>query len=109
MQEIKTRNDFGSLVQGFYKTGIGAEIGVEYGSFSRQILSQWKGTLISVDMWADAKIEAHARKILNTGRSIIVKDSSVNAALRVPDRSLDFVYIDADHNYENCAADLWPG
>lgn len=107
MMEIKTRNDFGKLVEQFRKTGVGAEIGVEYGSFSKQILSQWGGKLISVDMWADSKIEAHARKVLNTERSILIKDSSVHAATEIAEGSLDFVYIDADHDYLSCRQDIY--
>lgn len=106
MKEITTRDEFGNLVQMYYQTGIGAEIGVEYGAFSSKILSQWKGKLISVDMWADGKIEAHARKVLNTDRSILIKDSSVNAARSIAPCSLDFVYIDADHDFGHCLEDM---
>ena len=73
--EITTRDDFGKLVQQFYKTGNGAEIGVEYGVFSNQILKDWKGTLMSVDMWGSADIETHARKVLTKSCSILVKDT----------------------------------
>lgn len=104
--KITTRENFGALAQTYFKTGIGAEIGVEYGSNSSQILSQWTGKLISIDMWAVPSIEAHARKLLNTNRSILVKKSSVEAARDIADRSLDFVYIDADHDYENCMRDI---
>ena len=54
--KITTRNDFGLLAQEHFKTGMGAEIGVEYGSNSKQILTQYKGKLICVDMWANEEI-----------------------------------------------------
>jgi predicted O-methyltransferase YrrM len=103
---ITTRENFGKLAQTFYKKGIGAEIGVEYGSFSNRILQDWTGSLISVDMWADISIEIHARKVLSTSRSILKKMASVDAAMGVENESLDFVYIDADHDYEHCKQDI---
>jgi hypothetical protein len=104
--EIKSRDQFGSLVQGSFQTGVGAEIGVEYGAFSKQILSQWKGRLISVDMWTNETIYSHARKMLTDPRCMLVKDSSVNAARKIMDGALDFVYIDADHDYSSCKQDI---
>jgi hypothetical protein len=104
--EITTRNDFGHLAQRFYKTGVGAEIGVERGNFSKMILSQYMGNLVEVDMWANEQIYAEAMKKLNTPRSIIRRQSSVEAAEFMPDESLDFVYIDADHDYFNCKRDI---
>ncbi len=104
--QITTRQNFGHLVQQFYKTGVGAEIGVEYGSFSNRILSQWKGTLISVDMWEHEQIYAAAMKNLTDPRCLKVKSSSVEASKKVMDGSLDFVYIDADHDYAHCREDI---
>ena len=105
--EITTRNQFGLLAQTFFKTGVGAEIGVERGNFSRLILNQWKGTLISVDMWEHEEIYATAMNLLSKEpRSMAVKASSVDAARKIVDESLDFVYIDADHSYESCKQDL---
>jgi len=39
-------------------------------------------------------------------RRQVIRARSVDAAARVPDGSLDFVFIDADHSYEGCAADI---
>jgi hypothetical protein len=104
--EITTRNDFGHLAQRFYKTGVGAEIGVERGNFSKLMLTQYMGNLVEVDMWANEKIYTEAMKNLNTPRSIIRRQPSVEAAETMPDESLDFVYIDADHDYFNCKRDI---
>lgn len=106
-KEITTRELFGSLVQGFYKTGVGAEIGVEYGSFSRQILSQWNGNLLSIDIWGSEDIFLHAKMALSPHeRCHMLREDSLSAAKRVLDGSLDFVYIDADHDYQSCRQDI---
>lgn len=105
--EISTRENFGYLVQDYFKTGVGAEIGVERGIFSKLILSQWKGTLFLIDMWEHEGIYEEAQHNLKSEpRCIMVKSSSVEAAKKVMDGSLDFVYIDADHSYKSCKEDL---
>jgi hypothetical protein len=100
--EITSRNQFGNLVQQYYQKGIGAEIGIEYGLNSNQILTQWKGKLLCVDLF----VRDEARAILRGKPVEIVQASSVEAAKNVPDKSLDFVYIDADHDYDNAKQDL---
>lgn len=40
------------------------------------------------------------------GRVAILRQSTVSAAAHVPDESLDFAFIDADHSYEGCLADI---
>lgn len=104
--EIKTREHFGMLASSFYKTGIGAEIGVEYGSFSNLILSHWPGKLLSIDMWENESIYQYAQKALVNERCQMIKGKSIDVARRFVDESFDFVYIDADHDYEHCKADI---
>jgi hypothetical protein len=110
--EITTREQFGNLAQTFFKTGVGAEIGVERGNFSKQILSQWKGKLLSVDMWSHEEIYKEAIKNLTFAahpvgdRCVMLKERSVDAAKKFPDERFDFVYIDADHDYKSCKEDL---
>jgi hypothetical protein len=43
---------------------------------------------------------------INEGRVRIDRDLSVNAAMHIPDLSLDFVYIDGDHTREAVSDDL---
>lgn len=73
--EINTRSQFGTLAQSFFKIGKGAEIGVERGNFSQLILSQWKGSLMSVDMWDHKEIYATAMKTLTDPRCILSKQA----------------------------------
>jgi hypothetical protein len=79
---------------------------VEYGAFSNLILSQWKGRLISVDLWANENIYAYAMKALKDERCLKIRESSIVAARKIVDGSLDFVYIDADHDYSSCKQDI---
>lgn len=105
----------------------GAEVGVWYGSFSAALCqANSRLRLRCVDPWtpypawidtkhrlspvaaqrlmADAYAQALAR--LRPFGCLIDRAFSVEAATRVADRSLDFVYIDGNHGFEAVSADL---
>ena len=105
--------------------GTGVEIGVFEGFFSRFLLENWRGRkLISVDPWRhftegyidDRNLEqekmdavcAEARERLSVfgPRSDIWRMLGVEAAAKIPDGTLDFVYIDAQHHYEAVREDI---
>ncbi|HEY4132905.1 MAG TPA: FkbM family methyltransferase [Gemmatimonadaceae bacterium] len=106
--------------------GCGVEIGVQRALYSAQLLGSWKGAhLISVDPWSEAPsaeyidianvkqaehdriyAEACARLAAFGSRSTIWRETSTEAAQRVPHHSLDFVYIDARHDYASVLEDL---
>lgn len=110
---------------------VGAEIGVYQGSMSAALLRRPDLTLYMVDNWAPAdeqpahyrdsgdyhaaldnpKQEALMRQAVYATefaefRRRIDRCDSVVAAADVPPASFDFVFIDADHSYEGCAADI---
>jgi hypothetical protein len=105
--------------------GTGVEVGVDRGDFSELILKSWSGRrLISVDSWlaepghAERQAEVDRRFADATERlgafgerSEIWRRDSVEAAEKVEARSLDFVYIDAAHDYESVRRDIeaWAG
>lgn len=106
--------------------GCGVEIGVQHGEFSEVILDSWRGRhLISVDPWtaddADAYVdianvaqnqhnafyEETKQRLARFGsRSSIWRQTSIEATAHIPDFSLDFVYIDARHDYASVMEDL---
>jgi hypothetical protein len=93
---------------------------VESGRFALEICQQIPGVdLLCVDAWAayqgyrehvtQAKVDGlyEAAQARLEGQNVtFLREFSVEAAKRVPDRSLDFVYVDANHRYEYVVADI---
>ena len=114
----------------------GAEIGVGSGETSYEILRCFPHLkLLMIDPWQvpDPKSEyaksrdncarlpqrkleinyrgAHRRTRFAHNRRTIIRATSLEAVKQVPDQSLDFVFVDGDHTYTGCKADLdawWP-
>lgn len=99
----------------------GAEIGVWRGGFSARMCERVPGlALLAVDWWAPyaayrerkndpaALDAAHAETCerLAPYGATVLRMTSLAAAEQVPDRSLDFVYIDANHELPYVTADL---
>jgi len=104
--------------------GSGAEIGVHRGMFSAHILRVWRGErLISVDPWLEADdyedrcnvsqdrqedlYEETVAHLAEYGdRSAVWRMTSLHASELVADESLDFVYLDARHDFDSVTEDL---
>lgn len=102
----------------------GAEIGVAEGRFTAALLRLCPHvTLWAIDHWpadyptADGgvmtaerqrRIKAQFASIIaaNRARLGIIEKPSLQAAKEIVDGALDFVFIDADHSYEGCLADI---
>lgn len=101
-----TRNQFGALFQLYNRLGRGAEIGVRYGLFSRTLAKYYKGTILCVDKWEDREIEEVSTVVLESEQFHRWKGDSISVASVTGFESLDFVYLDAGHEYENIKADF---
>ncbi len=134
-------NDESRVVHGFLRRELpaflcvrdcrlGVEVGVQDGDHAKALLSGWPGKLMLVDCWcnydpghyvdmanvSDDDHKAHYRRCLEQmapfgDRVKIVPEFSLVAAGHIPDRVLDFVYLDANHAYRSVMDDLyawWP-
>lgn len=126
LDEVRTRDQIPGLLNGLGLVGTAVEVGVKRGRYSEFLLRHWRGrTLISVDPWLEAPADDYAdranvrqdeqdsffaetqRRLARFGeRSEIWRTTSVDAAHRVEDASLDFVYVDARHDRESVLEDL---
>lgn len=106
-----------------YTQVVGVEVGTCRGEFSEQLLTAMPNlTLISVDYWAhwpglvdlnNVSDQEHLSRLWDTRRrlarfgerSVLLVGSSLKAAHLIADH-LDFVYIDAGHDYESVRRDL---
>ena len=105
---------------------MGVEVGVKRGRYSEFLLRHWRGrVLVSVDPWreddagsyvdrANVRQAEHDRFFDETrqrlsrfgARSDIWRLTSIEAAARIEDGSLAFVYVDARHDRESVLEDL---
>jgi predicted O-methyltransferase YrrM len=98
----------------------GAELGVWYGQTYFRLLENCPNLiLVGVDNWlpenaimshhkdhAANRAEVYEKKAKYPHRAFIIESDTTCAALRVRDRSLDFVFVDAGHSYESCRTDI---
>ena len=108
----------------------GAEVGVQMGNFAAEMLSRWKSctSYLLVDLWAH-QANYFDKANVKTGTQLQFKQVALNklkpyegklhvchnfstvCANTIPDASLDFVYVDARHDYKGALEDLkhyWP-
>eukprot|EP01084_Bolivina_argentea_P235020 395598_1 len=128
---IDKREDFGILLQSENKT-YGMEIGVQHGIQTRNVLNKWTNCkkyylidpyhhqqnykdLANVEQEQQEKILAKAQSILSPFEQrtelIWLRMFSTEAYKLIANNSLDFIYIDARHDYMGVTEDMelfWP-
>jgi hypothetical protein len=121
---LRDRSEFGQLLEslGFR---VGAEVGVQRGLFSLETLRNWKSCskFYLIDPWrhqenyddvANVDDETHEEYMLQTKKRlatykeklVFLRMFSSAATEHIADGGLDYVYIDARHDYESVMADL---
>ena len=108
----------GQLLELFRDLGFkkGAEIGVAKGAFSNAMHKTIPDLeLISIDDYLPHSIDPKrrytqyitAKRVLaEYFHNTLIRGDSIEASIKVPDESLDFVYIDADHRFNGVMCDL---
>ena len=127
---LQLRDDLGRLLEAEGATS-GVEVGVQKGDFSHMLLTHWPGcqSYGMVDLWrqqADYKDGANvdsaqqltlmkqAIEQASTFRHVrlsVCRNFSTVCASRLANSSVDFIYLDARHDYLGVLADLnafWP-
>lgn len=112
----RNRNHLGEL---FAELGykVGAEVGVRRGKFSEVLLLGNPGLkLYCIDPWVsypeapDQKVQDQifefAKARLSLYNAEIIKKTSMDALSDIPNESLDFVYVDGAHDFENVMIDI---
>ena len=124
-----TRWEFPRLLK-FFGCKVGAEVGVFKGDFAQELVDCAKlERLYLIDSWkhypketyddlanvsqeeCEQNLEFVRQRFSNNPEVQIFRGESVDAAKCFPDKSLHFVFIDANHSYESVLADLrawWP-
>ena len=122
---LQLREDLGRLLDAEGATA-GVEVGVQKGDFSRSLLAHWPGcrSYAMIDLWqkqVDYKDAANVnnRRHLDYMRQAIAQASdfrnvrltvcrnfSTTCAAQLASASVDFIYLDARHDYFGVLADL---
>jgi hypothetical protein len=118
-QPIRSRSDIPGILTQLGLTGWGVEVGVDWGRYSAEILAGSQlNRLFSVDPWAKEErggpddypyhLMLMALNVLRPFglRSVIMRMDSTEAAQVFAAGSLDFVYVDGSHRYEQVQADI---
>lgn len=123
---LSSRGQFGAFLTERGLTGTAVEIGTHRGEFADALLRTWPvGMLWCVDPWAcppgyDEQVKflwggtqqdafdhcsKHLRKYY-AGRFELIRMRSEDAVSKFHEGTLDFVYVDGDHRYEQVLQDL---
>ena len=115
LQNLVSLKDRFELLKHLPPNATVAEIGVNEGDFSQQILSTCKpAKLVLVDVWASKryhkglfeKVKQRFQSQLENGTIEIIRDLSFGAIASCQDHFFDWVYLDTDHSYATTHKEL---
>lgn len=107
--------DRSALLDRLPKHAVVAEIGVDHGEFSKQILRQTAPSALHlVDVWGSERyhsglfelVTSTFQEQIDRGQVHVHRDLSVRAAPTFEDDLFDWIYIDTDHSYETTRDEL---
>jgi len=104
-----TRSTFGTFLNWMGLKDEGVELGVMKGKNAVDILSCWEGSrLYLIDNWeARPRYYQTVVDMFKDDRRVrVIKSGSVDASQKFGVDSLDWVYIDAGHDFKNLCADV---
>lgn len=116
----KNRREVVSLLNEYVPNGVGCEIGVLRGEFTKFLLENWTCKhMYLVDLWEeydgyDEKFHNHNLNYEIMERNLkpykhritVCKGYSDKVVSQFPNNMFDFVYVDANHSYEGCKSDI---
>lgn len=112
LSTISTRNQFGQLLTQLNLTKLGVEIGTHRGEFALLLLSNWSGQLYCIDPYISRYSSKDPAALGNRGfdykhaititqsyrnRCCFFLETSEEAVIHFNDNTLDFVYVDGNH------------
>lgn len=124
LNQLNNRNEFGALLEKYkFKTVV--EIGVQSGLFADELLSNWPSfeQYFGVDPWIqqknyvdwanvdnneqEKKYQETRNRLNKYGNKIqLIREFSTDASAKFKNNSIDFIYIDARHDYCGVYEDL---
>tara|TARA_B100000405_G_scaffold302490_1_gene265921 strand:- start:2144 stop:2824 length:681 start_codon:yes stop_codon:yes gene_type:complete len=116
----KSRKDITYFLNKAYPNGLGCEVGVCRGEFSKHLLDNWNcRELYLVDLWEEhddykedfhdqnGNFEKMKNNVKDHGERVkVFKGYSNKIVNNFDDEIFDFIYIDANHSYEACKEDI---
>ena len=95
------------LLQNLPKQSVGAELGVEYGTFSEKIMEIVNPSeLHLVDLWKNKSVFQKCKATMTHAKVQMHQMDSLHFLHSRQTNSLDWVYIDTDHGYKVTKSEL---